>query len=57
MCSTHVKKIAGIEDTSKYIDIVYGRKHNLRVLAVSIFSLIISASLLILKIIESFSNP
>ena len=52
-CTTKVRKIKGIETTDKYVDIVYGRKHNLRVLAVSMFSLIVSALILILKITEA----
>jgi len=52
-CSTYIKKIYGIDSTEKYIDIVYGRKQNLRVFAISIISLLISLSVLILKIIDT----
>ena len=56
-CTTHIEKIRGIEDTGKYVDIVYGRKQNLRVLAVSIFSLAVSTCLLLIKLVELVSGP
>lgn len=55
-CTTHVKKIIGIDDTAKYLDIVYGRKHNLRVLLVSILSLLVSGSLLVVKVLEQIKQ-
>lgn len=56
-CSTFIRKIHGIDATEKYLDIVYGRKQNIRVLTVSIFSLLISLSILILKVIDAIKEP
>lgn len=56
-CGGKIQKIKGIENTLDYVNIIYGKKHNLRTLAVSILSLLIALSVLFIKVLELYKSP
>jgi hypothetical protein len=53
MCSYSIKKIEGIDDMKDYVNIVMSRNNTKRAYIVSALSLLVSALMLVLKILET----
>jgi len=56
LCSYKIRKIDGMNDMKDYINIVFSRNNTKRAYVVTIISLLVSALMLFLKLLETFGT-